>query len=275
MLLPGAPLWCGSIMAFLTLRLGTVRSMVLAAAALTFVAILAMVTGGRPQEFLLQTLFGALLPPVAFVAVLGRWRSLTLTLQVSVVLAAAIILGMFIVLGDPTAFWTAVLREVALILGELGLVEQSSALTAQLEIVAAQMTLVVVFSLWSLFAAQLLLGYGLARALPGTGPEFGRFSELSFGRVLAGVLVLAITLAVLTKAAWLQNLAALLFATFWLQGLAMVHWLWEQQRIHGSIVVLSYIALVVLNIFFIVMLAVAGYADSWFAYRSRWRRSDN
>jgi hypothetical protein len=60
-----------------------------------------------------------------------------------------------------------------------------------------------------------------------------------------------------------------MFAVFWLQGLAIAHWLRAEGRMPGFALVLVYVLLPVLNFLVIVGLAVAGYVDAWFSYRRR------
>ena len=60
-----------------------------------------------------------------------------------------------------------------------------------------------------------------------------------------------------------------MFAVFWFQGLAIAHWLYAEGRMPGFALALVYVLLPVLNFLMIVGLAIAGYADAWFAFRQR------
>ena len=87
------------------------------------------------------------------------------------------------------------------------------------------MTMFIVIMLWTIYAGTFVLGYRLYCQLPDELPQCGRFSDLNFGRVIALMMALSSVVALLSNAAWLQNIAFVLFAIFWLQGLAVVHWL--------------------------------------------------
>ena len=73
--------------------------------------------------------------------------------------------------------------------------------------------------------------------------------------------------AFLSGAVWLQNVAFVLFAIFWLQGLAIVHWLHGRQLLPTFGVVAVYVLLPFLNVIMLMGLAVTGYIDAWFGFR--------
>ena len=75
--------------------------------------------------------------------------------------------------------------------------------------------------------------------------------------------------ALLTNAAWLQNIAFVLFAVFWLQGLAIVHWLHGRGILPAFAVVMVYVLMLPLSAVIVVGLAVLGYIDAWFGLRRR------
>jgi len=105
--------------------------------------------------------------------------------------------------------------------------------------------------------------------LPGGSSNYGQFRDLNFGRVLAIVMAVTSLAAMASSAVWIQNVSFLMFSVFWLQGLAIAHWLRAEGRIPGFALVLVYVLLPVLNFLVVVGLAVAGYADAWFAFRKR------
>ena len=209
------------------------------------------------------------LPVLLLASLLRHWRSVTLTLQVSVIVAVLIILAFFVVMQDPAEFWKTVLNELAPVFAQMGLQQQADVLLTQQDLIAPQMTILVVFTSWSLYVVVLLLGYALMQLLPGESHRFGRFSDLSFGRVLAIIMAVTSVLAMASGAAWLQNVAFLMFAVFWIQGLAIVHWLYVEGRLPVFALALIYVALPIFNLLLIVALAVGGYTDAWFGYRQR------
>ncbi len=122
-------------------------------------------------------------------------------------------------------------------------------------------------------ALVLALGYALYGSLPGTRASFGRFCDLNFGRVLALTMAVTSVAAVFTGAAWLQNIAFVAFVIFWIQGLAIVHWLHVEWRVHAVAVIGVYAALFLLSPLVVIALAVVGYADAWFGLRNRMKRA--
>jgi hypothetical protein len=120
----------------------------------------------------------------------------------------------FVIVGDPVAFWEAELGSAAEIWRNLGAVELADSLTEGQAILAAQMTMFIVTLLWTIYAATLVLGYKLFRQLPDETDRYGRFRDLNFGRVIALIMALCSVVALLSGAAWLQNVAFVMFAVF-------------------------------------------------------------
>ena len=203
-------------------------------------------------------------------ALLGHWRSLTLTLQVSVIVALTALLGIYAVLGDPSVFWSTWLADdAATLFREMGLHEQAAALVENKAAIAQQMTVLFVFTIWSLYAFGLLLGYALYQASLGQESVFGRFCDLNFGRVLALLMAVASVAAVISGVVWLRNFAFLVFVIFWIQGLAILHWLRTEKQLPAVFLVVVYALIPLLSALPVISFAVVGYTDAWFGYRTR------
>ena len=235
-----------------------------AAGAGVLLAVIGVVVG-TPPSMILAVAVVYWLPAVLLATLLAVTRSLTLTLQVSVLVAVIGMLAFFGVVGDPVAFWEAELGAAAEIWRNMGAVELADSLTEG----QAQMTMFIVTLLWTIYAATLVLGYKLFRQLPDETDRFGRFRDLNFGRVLALIMALCSVVALVTGAAWLQNIAFVMFAVFWLQGLAIVHWLHGAEILPGFAVAMVYVLLLPLSAVVVIGLAVLGYIDAWFELRRR------
>jgi len=268
LMLPFAPLWSGAVVALLALHGGPLRALVFAAFAVLLLAGVALVLGRPPTQMLVNGT-GTWLPVLLLALLLRQWRSVTLTIQVSVIVGVLALIGLHVALGDPVAFWKQVLGEVAVVFRGMGLQEQADVLLTRQEEIAPQMTVLVVSTSWSMSVAVLMLGYALAQALPGKSGVFGRFSDLNFGRVLAIIMAVASLSAVVVSWAWLHDMAFFMFAVFWFQGLALLHWLHRAGRITAGVVAAVYVLLPLLNVLLVMGLAVVGYADAWFDYRRR------
>jgi uncharacterized protein YybS (DUF2232 family) len=173
------------------------------------------------------------------------------------------------VLGDPNVFWGEILVRISDSFREMGLTQHADILAQERDLIAPQMTVLVVITTWSLYAVVLLLGYAVYRTLPGITSNFGLFRDLNFGRVLALIMATASVVAMLTGAVWLQNFAFVIFAMFWLQGLAIVHWLHANKRVPLAVIILVYALIPLLNALLVMGLAVVGYIDAWFGFRTR------
>ena len=135
------------------------------------------------------------------------------------------------------------------------------------------MTVLFVFTIWSLYAFGLLLGYALYSASLEQKSDFGRFCDLNFGRVLALIMAVASVAAVLSGAVWLRNFAFLVFVVFWIQGLAILHWLHAERRFPAVLLVVVYALIPLLSALPVLSFAVVGYTDAWFGYRTRSART--
>ena len=71
----------------------------------------------------------------------------------------------------------------------------------------------------------------------------------------------------MSGAIWLQNIAFVMFLVFWLQGLAIVHWLYGEGHLPVFGVVAVYVLMPFLNVILLMGLAILGYVDTWFRMR--------
>ena len=238
---------------------------VMAAALLAGVALLV----GTPVTLILSVAIVFWLPAILLATVLTMTRSLTLSLQVLVLVAIAGMLAFFLLVGDPTAFWEAELQAAAEVWRSLGAAELADQLTEGGALLAAQMTMLIVIMFWTVYATTFALGYSLYRQLPGETANYGRFRDLNFGRVIALIMALCSLVAWFSGAVWLQNIAFVMFAVFWLQGLAIVHWMHSEKVLPTFAVVVIYLLMLPLSAAVIIALAVLGYIDAWFGLRRR------
>ena len=271
--LPLAGIFSGAVMVLLVLHHGVRRAMMYALLAAAVLALMALLSGGSAPQMAFAALM-SWLPAYVLAALLGKWRSLTLTLQVSVIAASVGLLGFYAVLGDPSVFWSSWLAdEAAMLFREMGLHEQAAALVENQAAIAQQMTVLFIFTIWSLYAFGLLFGYALYSASLEQKSDFGRFCDLNFGRVLALIMAVASVAAVLSGAVWLRNFAFLVFVVFWIQGLAILHWLHAERRFPAVLLVVVYALIPLLSALPVLSFAVVGYTDAWFGYRTRSART--
>ena len=150
-----------------------------------------------------------------------------------------------------------------------GFVQQSEILQLQQDALAAQMTILVVLITWSIYSLVLVLGNAAKNSLSNDKKLHDRFCDLNLGRVLATLAAIVSLLMFFTNSAWLQNIAVIAFMVFWLQGLSILHWFYENNSIPLMLLIVLYIMIPLLNAIAIILFALIGYTDAWFNYRSR------
>jgi hypothetical protein len=263
-----SPITGGLVMAYLAFANGTRRALVQAAVAAAILAALALVLG-EPMNQIVASAIVVWAPAYLMAALASRMRLITLTLQVSVIVGVLAVLAIFVALGDPTAYWDSAVTDLVTLFREAGAVEYADWLVESRSVVVPQLTMLVVFVAWSYLVTILLLGYGLYQYLPEKTAIYGRFCDLNYGRVIAAIMAIASVLAVFTGTVWLQNISFLIFASFWLQGLAIVHWLVAEKRVPPFVLIGTYILMVPLFGIVVIGFSVLGYLDAWFNFRAR------
>ncbi len=266
LLLPAPQLTSGVIMVLLVLGQGTKLALIEACIAASVLLTVSLIFGVSISS-IVTLMAGTWVPVLLLAMLLLGSRSLALTVQVSVIVAALTLLGFYVVVADPVAFWQPYMTMMA------ELVEQNN-LQLNLELLTAEvMTVSAVLAFWMLYTVGLLLGYALYKNLPRETGEFGRFRNLNLGRVIAFTMAVISILAFVVNAAWLQNLAFVLFVVFWVQGLAIVHWMHAEGLLPLAALVAVYVLLPFLQVLLMTALAAFGYMDAWFNFRRRFKKA--
>jgi hypothetical protein len=268
LLLPLLQMVSGVIMVLLVLKQGARLAVIEGVVAGIILASVALVIGA-PLVQILVAILSTWVPAIMLGLVLQATRSLTLTLQVSALIAALAVLGFHVVIDDMVAYWDPVMTVLLDWTRENSLHEQARLMESEPLMTANMLTMAIVLSSWMLYAVYLVFGYWLYKLLPGESGDYGRFSDLNFGRVIALIMALVSLLAFVSGVIWLQSVAFVLFAVFFLQGLAVVHWLHSAGNLPLLVVIMTYVLMPFLHVFLIMALAVLGYTDAWFTFRRR------
>lgn len=266
LLLPAPQLTSGVIMVLLVLGQGTKLAVIEASIAASVLLTVSLLLG-ISIDSIAMLMAGTWVPVLLLAVLLLGSRSLTLTMQVSVIVAILTMMVFYVVVADPVAFWQPYVDTMAELVKQNNLQLNTELLSAEV------MTVSAVLAFWMLYTIGLLLGYALYKRLPQETGDFGQFRDLDFGRVIAITMALTALLAFVVDAAWLQNVAFVLFVTFWLQGLAIVHWMHGEGFLPLAAVIAVYALLPFLQVLLMTVLAVFGYADAWFGFRHRMRRA--
>lgn len=268
LLIPWVPpqLTSGVILALLVVAQGPRMAAIEALAAAALMTVVSLLLGVQVASIVVLATI-AWVPVMMLAVLLVATRSLTLTTQVSVILAVSGLVGFHIVVADPVAFWEPLMLAMAELARQSGLELNAELLNAELMTVSATLLF------WILPTAGMLLGYGLYRKLPGETRSYGLFRDLSFGKVIAVTLAIVSILAFAIDSAVLQGMAALLFAAFCVQGVALVHWMHAREMLPVGVVISMYILLPLLQVLLVTVLAVFGYMDAWLDFRRRMKKA--
>jgi len=258
----------GAILVMLGLAKGVRSAAVLAGVASAALVVASMLLGGEPLG-MARVMVATCGPLLLLVWVLSATRSLTLTMQLAV-LATLLGLTLFAFLvADSVEFWQPFVNVFLDMWRQNNLQEQVALIEANPQLIARLLTPTVAVGLWMNSSLSILLGLYLYQQLPGNVGRFGRFSELNFGRVMASALALTSVLSYVSGAELLQNIALMLFAVFWLQGMALAHWFRARKNLPMFALIMTYVAHIFLTVLLAVPLAIVGYLDAWFDWRRR------
>jgi hypothetical protein len=266
LLLPLPQLTSGVIMVLLVLAQGIRLAAIEAMAAAALLIVVSLLFGVSIAS-IVTLMAGTWIPVLLLALLLRRTRSLALTMQITVIFAVVAMVGFYLVVTDPVAFWQPYLTAMAEFARQNSLELNTELLNAEIMTVSATL------AFWMLYVTGLLLGYGLANGLPGQAGRYGWFRDLSFGRVIASIMAIASLLALVVDVDWVQNVAFVLFVVFWVQGLAIVHWVHAQQMLPLGAVVAIYVLLPFLQVLLITGLGILGYMDAWFEFRRRMKKA--
>ncbi len=267
MLMPGLPTIGGAILVLLVLQQDLRRAVTVAVLAGSLLLVVALISGGSALQVLVQV-SSLWLPILGLAVVMRATRSLTLVLQVSVIVVLIGSCLFYVLVSDPVGFWEQAIAAEP-VLQSLQLQEWKSAVGATESQFAGVMTTMFAIGFWFGLVIVVLLGYWLYQQLPGNSPRFGRFCDLNFGRVIALLLAVTSIVGFALDAVWIESIAFILFAVFWLQGAAMVHWLRSRGLVPTIAVSAVYVLTILVPQYVFPALAVLGYTDAWFRYRDR------
>jgi hypothetical protein len=211
--------------------------------------------------------------PVWLAAVILRdTRSLAWSVMALTVLAALVVVMMFLAMGDPAAWWTQQLQPLAKMLDEKPeLAAQQAQLKVWMEQLPGMMTGLLAAGMIFACLVSLLIGRWWQSLLVNPGglrQEFYAF-RLSKSVSLAGLLFFAVASV---KMGWFSDLflqlSLVMMMPFLLSGLAMVHAIAAVRNVHRGWMIGLYI---LMGVFpqVLMMIIVFGAMDPWVDFRGR------
>lgn len=269
LVLPPTPVLGAAVMTLLLLKENNLlRAALYALIAAALLTVLNTVLGGSPLG-VLQLAALTWLPATALALVLLRTRSLTLTVQIAAIGVLLMTLIYFLSASDNMRWGNATIDQIIATLNEAGLTEQAAILSADRAAAAIHVASLMALAFWSLFVLAMIAGTALFRSLGDVTRNYGRFSNLNLGRIVAAIVVMLCVAALASGEPWLLSLAAVAFLIFWVQGLSILHWLQQKASLPVVLLVLTYVLLPFLSLLLVPALALVGYIDAWFDFRRR------
>ncbi|NND60195.1 MAG: hypothetical protein HKN49_08000 [Gammaproteobacteria bacterium] len=259
-LLPLVGLLAQSVVVVAVLFSGVVEGAIVALIASAILTAPVVISGGAALP-MLGVMAATWLPVIALAHLLRESRSLSLVLQVSTMVVAAVVLLAFL-LGDPISGWQTLLDEFA---DQLPVQFQELQRDAAAQIMTGMLGVVVL--LGSLLA--LFIGRWWQSILQKPGAFGLEFRQARLGLVIAVIASLTFVAAGLTSVPVLTNLTLVFTAAYLLQGLAVVHTLAAVTATGMFWLVSSYALLIVAAPLAMLALASLGFVDSWFDLRRR------
>jgi hypothetical protein len=230
--------------------------------------VFAVVTGGPWEVFAISASF---VWPVAVAlgGLTGQFATLTLPVQVLLVVAALGVIVFSAMVGDTSAYWQSVLQAAASELESAGI---EIANPEVLELWAPLMTGFTAAMLIVTIMLSLVLGTWWASGAGGLG--LGQmFRNLRLGNVVSVAAAVAGIATILTSATVASDLLLVFGTGFMLQGLAVLHWQARARRLPWPLLLAVYLTLFPFllgpSVAAVAWLLVAGvgFIDNWFMLR--------
>lgn len=266
----------GAVVALVTLRRGAAEGALLVGLAGLAATVLAGLALNAPW-LMLWVLLACWVPLWGLALVLRATISLSATLRVAALLGLLGVGGFYLVLGDPTIWWTQILdhlRPELTVLAppqSLGDPTTGEQLLDLLKDWAPLLPGQVVGASLLLVMAALFLGRWWQALLFNPGGFRPEFQQLRLGRPLAVLVLLLFGAASLSGWPFLINLVMVLGMLYSIQGIAVVHALVFKLQLSPAWLLLFYLLLVPLLSQVVMAL---GIADAWADFRVRIRARD-
>jgi len=274
LLLPFSMIIGGAIMIALLLNFSFFKVLYQSFVAIVFLILFGFFVNLDINEIILNA-FLIWFPAIILSVIFLKNKSITLTVQILSLITIIFLTIFNFYISDSNYFWSQTLIIFSDILLNSGFKEQANSIQNQINIIAEQMTIMIAITLWSLYSFVLLLGEKIYKSSLKDECNFGNFGNLNLGRSIAFFVAISSFFLLVFEAEWLKDIAYLGFLFFWLQGLAIFHWLYVNGLLPKVGLVALYVMMLFLNILMVMLLAVVGYTDVWFNFRSKIKRTKN
>ena len=268
MLMPFSVLLSGATMFALVLNFSLIRIAVQSLFALGILTLIGLFLNFGFYEIFLNSLF-VWLPAILLALVYVKSSSTTLTIQVLSLITIGVLLIFYLIVENPESFWNQILINTKDILLESGLDDEAMIIQDQMNLISGQIVSMIGVMIWSLYSFLVTLGVNISHSNDVDSKKSGSFINLNLGKSIASIAALSSLSLFVFDSLWIENLAYMSLLFFWLQGISIIHWLRANNIISRFFLVFIYILFPILNIFIVMLLAVVGYTDAWFNFRSK------
>ncbi|MDH5407818.1 MAG: YybS family protein [Gammaproteobacteria bacterium] len=214
------------------------------------------------------------IPAWLFASLLQQTRSLAITLQTLLLVGVLFVIGMFISLGDPAAWWHQhLMKEVFPALEKAGLNFEKDGIDKLTQLLTGSLALMTCFGI----AIGLFIARWWQSLLYHPGAFAEEFQELRLGRVVTIATLLLIAMFYIGDGMLAELAKNLLFVTLGmllLQGLAVVHAVVNRLKLNSTWLVLMYVLLFVAVPFMMIVIIMLGLLDNGLDFRNRLRISN-
>ena len=268
MLVPFSVLLSGATMFALMLNFPVIRIAVQSTLALGILTLIGLFLNFGFYEIFINSLF-VWLPAILLALIYIKNSSITLTIQVLTLMTIGALLIFYLLIENPESFWNQILINTKDILLESGLNDEAMITQDQMSLISGQIAAMIGVMTWSLYSFLVTLGVNIFQSNAIDSKKNGSFIDLNLGKSIASIAALSSLCLFVFDSSWIENLAYMSLLFFWLQGLSIVHWLRANSIISRFFLIFLYILFPILNIFIVMLLALVGYTDAWFNFRSK------
>jgi hypothetical protein len=248
----------GAVPALLALARGPRQGAMVAAAAAVLLALAIWLIGRSVPVGVIYASW-VLGPPLALAWVLRRTGSLSICLQIAVLGGIVMLIVLHAALGDPTQFWSPVVRQLAQEMHRRGLSFDDAFADALARSLWAWVTvLTLLLGMCAVFLARWW------QCLTADAGSFGaEFRQVRLGRVLGVVSAGAIVGSFLMDHPFADDLARFLVSTLALVGVAAAHRIRHERGANTAWLWALYLLLVFASPVVLPVLAGVGFVDNW------------
>ena len=268
MLMPFSMILSGATLTVLILKASILKALFQCIVAMVFLIILGFFLNFGIVDIATNS-FLYWLPVIFITLIYKKNSSFTLTVQLLSIISIIFLIYFFIVVGQPDTFWSEILNNLSTILTDSGLRDEALLIQKQMNLIIEQISSIIAVMIWSSYVFILAFGLNIYNSDESTSNSLDSFSDLNLGKFIAVFAALCSLSLFFADIYWLKNLTYMLLLFFWLQGLAVIHWFRNKRIIPRFLLVIIYVLLPVFNVLIVMLLAVVGYTDAWFNFRSR------